>query len=217
MRHEAQGAFSLAHRRIDQVTFDYMVVGGDHQKPDAPGASVLLPAATYSFFVRHQKEIYPSTPPHGYRSAVAYDAPTNTWITVGPNGTDISTDDGRNWRALKAKRKRYTRCRPALERPLPSLRRRPPRTNRQTQPQSTGSMTALELPAKSGFRQVRPMAQILAQDQSCRSRQRRAAGDSRDSAPWFRQIDDRAGTGSVPVLLRQHGTSGTRAAEVMRG
>jgi hypothetical protein len=41
------------------------------------------------------------TPPHGYRSAVAYDAATRTWITVGPNGTDISTDDGRNWRALK--------------------------------------------------------------------------------------------------------------------
>ncbi len=42
-----------------------------------------------------------TTPPHGYRSAVAYDPKTNTWITVGPNGTDISTDDGRNSRALK--------------------------------------------------------------------------------------------------------------------
>ena len=31
---------------------------------------------------------------------MAYDAATKTWITVGPNGTDISTDDGRNWRAL---------------------------------------------------------------------------------------------------------------------
>jgi hypothetical protein len=41
------------------------------------------------------------TPPHGFRSAVAYDATTKTWITVGPNGTDISTDDGRNWRSLK--------------------------------------------------------------------------------------------------------------------
>jgi len=27
-------------------------------------------------------------------------AAAKTWITVGPNGTDISTDDGRNWRAL---------------------------------------------------------------------------------------------------------------------
>jgi hypothetical protein len=41
-----------------------------------------------------------TTPPHGYRSAVAYDPTTKTWITVGPNGTDISTDDGRNWRPL---------------------------------------------------------------------------------------------------------------------
>jgi hypothetical protein len=38
--------------------------------------------------------------PHGFRSAIAYDAASKTWITVGPNGTDISTDDGRNWRAL---------------------------------------------------------------------------------------------------------------------
>ena len=42
-----------------------------------------------------------TTPPHGYRSAVAYDPTHKAWITVGPNGTDISTDDGRNWRALK--------------------------------------------------------------------------------------------------------------------
>jgi photosystem II stability/assembly factor-like uncharacterized protein len=41
------------------------------------------------------------TMPHGYRSAVAYDALTKSWITVGPNGTDVSTDDGRNWRALR--------------------------------------------------------------------------------------------------------------------
>jgi hypothetical protein len=42
-------------------------------------------------------------PPNGYRSAVAYDPNVNTWIAVGPSGTDISTDDGRNWRALKPK------------------------------------------------------------------------------------------------------------------
>ena len=39
--------------------------------------------------------------PTGYRSSVAHDVATDTWITVGPNGTDISTDDGRNWRALR--------------------------------------------------------------------------------------------------------------------
>jgi hypothetical protein len=98
---EAQGAFSLAHRQIDQVTFDYLVVGGDYQRSEAPGASVFLPAPTYSFFVRHQKSTYPTTPPHGYRSSVAYDPQQKLWITVGPNGTDISRDDGKNWTPLK--------------------------------------------------------------------------------------------------------------------
>jgi hypothetical protein len=32
---------------------------------------------------------------------VAYYVPAKAWIAVGPNGTDISTDDGRNWHALK--------------------------------------------------------------------------------------------------------------------
>jgi hypothetical protein len=98
---ESQGAFSLTHRQIDQVTFDFMVVGGDYLKPDAPGASVFLPAPTYSFFMRHQKSTYPTTPPHGYRSSVAYDPAQKLWITVGPNGTDISRDDGKNWTPLK--------------------------------------------------------------------------------------------------------------------
>jgi hypothetical protein len=40
------------------------------------------------------------TPPHGYRSSVAYDPQQKLWITVGPNGTDISRDDGKNWHPL---------------------------------------------------------------------------------------------------------------------
>ena len=68
----------------------------------------------------------PTTPPHGYRSSVAYDPATKTWITVGPNGTDISTDDGRNWRPS-------TPTPPSTNRPTPTatgtpsrpLRRRP--------------------------------------------------------------------------------------------
>ncbi len=39
--------------------------------------------------------------PSGYRSAVAYDKLSDSWITVGPNGTDISRDDGKNWTPLK--------------------------------------------------------------------------------------------------------------------
>jgi photosystem II stability/assembly factor-like uncharacterized protein len=71
----------------------YVAVGGDYRKPES-----LVGTAAYSTdsgLSWHS----PQGPPHGYRSAVAYDAATKTWITVGPNGTDISTDDGKNWRA----------------------------------------------------------------------------------------------------------------------
>ena len=42
---------------------------------------------------------FATNPPSGFRSAVAYDATAKHWIAVGPNGTDISTDDGATWRA----------------------------------------------------------------------------------------------------------------------
>jgi hypothetical protein len=72
-----------------------VAVGGNYAMPDEGHET----AAWSKDGGQHWKAS--KTPPHGYRSAVAYDASTKTWITVGPNGTDISTDDGRNWRALK--------------------------------------------------------------------------------------------------------------------
>jgi hypothetical protein len=72
-----------------------VVVGGDYKKPDDPIGT----SAWSTDNGDHWKVA--ATPPHGYRSSVAYDATTKTWITVGPNGTDISHDDGRNWTALK--------------------------------------------------------------------------------------------------------------------
>jgi photosystem II stability/assembly factor-like uncharacterized protein len=71
-----------------------VVVGGDYRKPDRSTGT-----AAWSIDGGQHWHLA-TTPPHGYRSAVAYDAPTRTWITVGPNGTDISTDDGRHWRPL---------------------------------------------------------------------------------------------------------------------
>ena len=95
---ESSGAFSLGSRRIaDYPYFDLMVVGGDYKHQDAAGSAVFL-SDLNSIVSKHI--ITATTPPHGYRSAVAYDAPTRTWITVGPNGTDLSTDDGRNWHPL---------------------------------------------------------------------------------------------------------------------
>jgi photosystem II stability/assembly factor-like uncharacterized protein len=87
---QSAGVFSIANRGPHLL----IAVGGDYTKPDSSSST-----ATFSSdggLNWHGA----TTPPHGYRSAVAYASATKTWITVGPNGTDISTDDGRNWRAL---------------------------------------------------------------------------------------------------------------------
>jgi hypothetical protein len=71
-----------------------VAVGGDYKEPNSSSGT----AAWSKDGGQHWHAA--TTPPHGFRSAVAYDPPSKTWITVGPNGTDISTDDGRNWRPL---------------------------------------------------------------------------------------------------------------------
>ncbi|MGB7267379.1 MAG: hypothetical protein WBC92_17820 [Terracidiphilus sp.] len=82
------GGFSIFHRDLCCL----VIVGGDYLRPDSQAGTAAYGSGG-NWQLAH-------TPPHGFRSAVAYDASTKTWITVGPNGTDISTDDGRNWRAL---------------------------------------------------------------------------------------------------------------------
>ena len=72
-----------------------VAVGGDYQKPNSPRETAALShdgGKTWNAS---------TTQPHGFRSAVAYDAQQKLWITIGPNGTDISRDDGRNWTPLK--------------------------------------------------------------------------------------------------------------------
>jgi photosystem II stability/assembly factor-like uncharacterized protein len=87
---KSAGIFSLALRDGAHI----VAVGGDYLKPNDS-------TRTAAFTTDGGKTwTAATTPPHGFRSAVAYDAPAKTWITVGPNGTDISTDDGRNWRPL---------------------------------------------------------------------------------------------------------------------
>ncbi|MFZ2022810.1 MAG: hypothetical protein ACLPZY_13310 [Terracidiphilus sp.] len=87
---ETAGIFSFDFRS-DLVG---VAVGGDYKKPDdTTRAAACSSDGGLSWKLA-------TTPPHGYRSAVAYDAAVKTWITVGPNGTDISTDDGKSWRAV---------------------------------------------------------------------------------------------------------------------
>jgi len=92
---ESSGGFSIQLREEAGKYLYGVAVGGDYKTP----ANSDETAINTSDGGKHWSAS--TTPPHGYRSAVAYDAATKTWITVGPNGTDISTDDGRNWRALK--------------------------------------------------------------------------------------------------------------------
>jgi photosystem II stability/assembly factor-like uncharacterized protein len=97
---ESSGVFSIefAHppgHFIDNTRLVGVAVGGDYKQPNE--------TSNISAYTTDSGKHWTAstTPPHGYRSAVAYDARTKAWITVGPNGTDISTDDGRNWRALR--------------------------------------------------------------------------------------------------------------------
>jgi photosystem II stability/assembly factor-like uncharacterized protein len=86
----SSGVFSIAFKN-DAIG---VAVGGNSQKPDDSTGTAASSADIGVTWELAQ------TQPHGFRSAVAYDAATSTWITVGPNGTDLSTDDGRNWRVL---------------------------------------------------------------------------------------------------------------------
>ena len=88
---KSAGGFSIA-----AGNGKYVIVGGDYTKPNETRGTAVFEGAVLSFFE-------PYTSPNGHRSAVAYDPKTKTFITVGPNGTDISTDDGKNWTALKPK------------------------------------------------------------------------------------------------------------------
>ena len=87
---DSSGIFSFAFRN----EMSGIAVGGDFTRPDVTSRT-----AAYSNDGGLSWHAAASDP-HGYRSAVAYDEAAKAWITVGPNGTDVSTDDGRNWKAV---------------------------------------------------------------------------------------------------------------------
>ena len=93
------GLFSIAsHASANQNVIGgiaLVAVGGDYTKPNERRGTAASSANRGDPWVAAQ------VPPQGYRSSVAYDAVHELWISVGPNGTDVSTDDGGHWRALK--------------------------------------------------------------------------------------------------------------------
>jgi photosystem II stability/assembly factor-like uncharacterized protein len=85
----ASGVFA-----VFEIPDAIVAVGGDYTSPDA---AEHIAAFSLNDGTLWQPSI---TQPHGYRSSVVYDVNTRTWITTGPNGTDISTDNGANWKPL---------------------------------------------------------------------------------------------------------------------
>jgi hypothetical protein len=71
-----------------------IAVGGNYEKPAETAGT-----AAYS---RDEGKTWTAAnlPPHGYRSAVAWDKNARVWIAVGTNGSDYSRDDGKTWLLL---------------------------------------------------------------------------------------------------------------------
>lgn len=84
---KSSGAFSIA--RMGSVV---VIVGGDYNEVDRverTAAISLDRGVTWNLAV---------VPPGGFRSAVAF-LDAKTLVAVGPNGEDISTDQGAHWRS----------------------------------------------------------------------------------------------------------------------
>ena len=91
------GAYSIQARDAHA----WIVVGGDYTKAgEAAGTAAWTRDGGRTWFAS-------KPPPHGYRSSVAFDKKSGFWITVGPNGTDISSDDGHTWYPLRPNLKHH--------------------------------------------------------------------------------------------------------------
>jgi photosystem II stability/assembly factor-like uncharacterized protein len=84
---DSSGVFSVAFRDLQHG----VAVGGDYKKPNSPAGTAAWTADGGRHWTAAQQ------PPHGYRSAVAWNAAQKEWIAAGTNGTDISKDDGESW------------------------------------------------------------------------------------------------------------------------
>jgi photosystem II stability/assembly factor-like uncharacterized protein len=93
---DAAGIFSIGYHADDNSGYGYtlLAVGGDYRRPGARNGS-----SAWSKDGRHWTAS--ATQPGGYRSAVGWDPDHRIWIAVGPNGSDLSRDNGKNWQPLE--------------------------------------------------------------------------------------------------------------------
>ena len=87
------GLFGLALRDARHG----IAVGGDYKNPADTSANVVVTNDGGTTWT-----LLPRTTPSGVRYGVAYAPGSSTLIAPAPNGTGISTDDGRTWRTLDA-------------------------------------------------------------------------------------------------------------------
>jgi photosystem II stability/assembly factor-like uncharacterized protein len=85
---ETAGIFSIGFRDSRHG----VVVGGDYKQPNQRENTAAWTSDGGLTWAAA------SDPPSGYRSAVAWDQNSQVWIAVGPNGSDVSFDDGKVWR-----------------------------------------------------------------------------------------------------------------------
>jgi hypothetical protein len=79
---------------VIEVKTHLVAVGGDYEKPkESKGTAAYSTDGGVTWTAA-------AVPPHGYRSAVAWDKADRAWIAVGTNGSDYSRDDGKTWQPL---------------------------------------------------------------------------------------------------------------------
>ncbi len=88
---DTAGIFSLAARDKNAM----VAVGGDYSKPDERAGSAAWTADGGLHWAAS------ATLPGGYRSAVGWDAELGVWVAAGPNGSDLSHDNGRTWEPIE--------------------------------------------------------------------------------------------------------------------
>lgn len=85
---QTAGLFSIGFRDAKHG----VAVGGDFKQPNQRENTTLWTSDGGSTWTTA------SEPCSGYRSAVAWDQDFQLWIAVGPNGSDVSYDDGKTWK-----------------------------------------------------------------------------------------------------------------------
>jgi len=86
-QNDSSGVFSADFRDANHG----VAVGGDYRKPNESAGTAAWSADDGKTWTAAEKM------PHGFRSAVEWDADAKAWIAVGTNGSDISYDDGKTW------------------------------------------------------------------------------------------------------------------------